>query len=88
MRLNIFLSVIFAVVTSFAAIHEVKHITHDDSSTCLVCTVNNNLVSADAVTLGCDVEIFRFEKILQNNPVSYTYKRIDQNRNRAPPKIS
>ncbi|OHE10843.1 MAG: hypothetical protein A2513_00705 [Sulfurimonas sp. RIFOXYD12_FULL_33_39] len=88
MKLNVLLSILFAIVTSFAAVHEVKHITHDDSSTCLVCTVNNNLVSADAITFASDVEVFHFEKISQNNPVSYIHVRTYSNQNRAPPKIS
>lgn len=88
MKLNVLLSILFAIVTSFAAIHEVEHISHNDSSTCLVCTVNNNLVSADAVTFIADIEVFHFEKILQNSSVSYLHVRTSSNQNRAPPKIS
>lgn len=88
MKLNVLLSILFAIVTSFAAIHEVKHIEHNDSSTCLVCTVNHNLVSADAVTHAADVEISLLEKISQNNPISYLHVKINSNQNRAPPKIS
>lgn len=87
MKLNVLLSILFAIVTSFAAIHEVKHIVHDDSTTCLVCTVNHNLVSADAVTHAADVEISHLEKISQNNPISYLHVKINSNQNRAPPTI-
>ena len=88
MKLNVLLSILFVIVTSFVAIHEVEHITHDDSSACLVCTVNNNLVSADTVTLVADVEIFHFGKIPQNSSIAYIHVRTHSNQNRAPPKIS
>jgi hypothetical protein len=88
MKFNLLLSILFAIVTSFAAIHEVEHIQHNDSSSCLVCTVNNNLVSADAVQFTADVEIFHFQKIVQESSTSYSYRKINFNQNRAPPKIS
>lgn len=88
MKLNLFLSILFAIVTSFAAIHEVKHIEHNDASSCLVCTVNNNLVSADAVTFASDIEIFHFEAVTQANETSYNDRKINFNQNRAPPRLS
>jgi hypothetical protein len=88
MKFNLLLSILFAIVTSFAAIHEVEHIQHNDSSSCLVCTVNNNLVSADAVQFTADVEIFHFQEIIQESSTSYSYRKINFNQNRAPPKIS
>ncbi|PNV83208.1 MAG: hypothetical protein C0627_06680 [Sulfurimonas sp.] len=88
MKFNVLLSILFAIVTSFAAIHEVEHIEHNDSSTCLVCTVNSNLVSADAVKFASDVELFHFEAIAHNAPVSYLHVKTYSNQNRAPPKIS
>lgn len=88
MKLNVLLSILFAIVTSFATIHEVEHIQHNDSSSCLVCTVNNNLVSADAVQFTADVEILQFQEIIQESSTSYSYRKINFNQNRAPPKIS
>ena len=88
MKLNILLSILFAIVTSFAAIHEVEHIEHNDSSSCLVCTVNNNLVSADAVLHVADIDIFCFEEVIQNSDFLYLHVSIDSNKSRAPPKIS
>ncbi|MBE0514531.1 hypothetical protein [Sulfurimonas sp.] len=88
MKLNILLSILFAIVTSFAAIHEVEHIEHNDSSTCLVCTVNSNLVSDDAVKFTSDVELFHFEAIAHNAPVSYLHIETHSNQNRAPPALS
>lgn len=88
MKLNILISILFAVVTSFAAIHEVEHIQHNDSASCLICTVSHNLVSDYAVQFTADIEHFHFEKITQNNPVSYIYSKINSNQNRAPPALS
>ena len=88
MKFNILLSILFAIVTSFAAIHEVEHIEHNDSSTCLVCTVNHNLVSDDAVKFASDIEIFHFEAIAHKAPVSYLHIDTPSNQNRAPPRIS
>jgi len=88
MKFNVLLSILFAIVTSFAAIHEVEHIQHSDSSTCLVCTVNNNLVSDDAVKLTSDVELFHFEAIAHKAPLSYIHIETSSNHNRAPPSIS
>ncbi|ABB43334.1 hypothetical protein Suden_0053 [Sulfurimonas denitrificans DSM 1251] len=88
MKLNILLSILFAIVTSFAAIHEVEHIVHNDSASCLVCTINHNLVSDDAVISLSDVELFHFEAIAHNAPISYFYIQTNSNQNRAPPKLS
>jgi len=88
MKFNVLLSILFAIVTSFAAIHEVEHIVHDDSSTCLVCTVNNNLVSDDALKLASDVEVLHFEAIAHKAPISYVHTQTYSNHNRAPPSIS
>lgn len=48
-KLNILLSLLFAIVASFATIHQVEHIKHHDSSQCLVCVIKHNLSSADAI---------------------------------------
>ncbi len=88
MKFNVLLSILFAIVTSFAAIHEVEHIEHNDSSTCLVCTVNHNLVSDDAVKFASDVEILHFEAIAHKAPISHLHIETLSNRNRAPPSIS
>jgi hypothetical protein len=88
MKFNLLLSILFTIVTSFAAIHEVKHIEHNDSASCLVCTLHNNLVSADAVHIAADVEILHFEEILDKGVTSYSYRKINFNQSRAPPKIS
>jgi hypothetical protein len=88
MKFNLFLSMLFAIVTSFSAIHEVEHIQHNDSSSCLICTVNQNLVSDDAVKSVSDVELFHFEEIAHKAPISYLHIKTNSNQNRAPPSLS
>jgi len=88
MKLNILLSILFAIVTSFAAIHEVEHIKHNDGSSCLICTVNHNLVSDDAITSVYDVELFHFGAIAHIAPISYIHTQAKSNQSRAPPKLS
>jgi len=88
MKLNILLSILFAIVTSFAAIHEVEHIKHNDGATCLICSVNHNLVSDDAVVSANNVELFHFEAIAHRAPISYLHIETSSNQNRAPPKLS
>lgn len=88
MKLNILLSILFAIVTSFSAIHEVEHIVHNDSASCLICTVNHNLVSDDAVLYVSNIELFHFEAIPSVTAISYTHTQAKSNQNRAPPKLS
>lgn len=88
MKFNILLSILFAIVTSFAAIHEVKHIEHNDGSSCLICTVNSNIVSADAVSFVQDVELSHFEAVAHTAPVAYFHVETKSNQNRAPPVLS
>jgi hypothetical protein len=88
MKLNVLLSILFALVTTFSAIHEVEHIAHDDDSSCLVCHVNNNLASADIINKPEIVEIVHFEKIAQNNLTTNLHFKERNNQNRAPPSIS
>lgn len=88
LRLNLLLSLLFAIVTSFAAIHEVKHIQHNDSAGCLICTVNNNILSADTPSFASQIERFHFEAIAHAAPVTYFHVETKSNQNRAPPVLS
>jgi len=87
MKLRILLSIFFIIVTTFTAVHELKHIYVDDSSSCSVCIVDH-LVSADINDEVKEVEVFRFEKISHDNLVSHLYIKEKNNQNRAPPQIS
>ncbi len=88
MKFNVLLSILFAIVTSFTAIHEVEHIQHNDSSSCLICTLNHNLVSDDAIKFTSDVELFHFEEIFHKAPISHIHIETYSNQNRAPPVLS
>ncbi|PLY14939.1 hypothetical protein CVO_09225 [Sulfurimonas sp. CVO] len=88
MKLHLILSLLFFIAASFASIHEVEHIKHHDDSSCFICTVSQNLVSADAVEFAAEIEVFHFEKIIQNTLLSYLYIKTATYQNRAPPKIS
>lgn len=89
MKLKIaLLSLLFAVVTSFTAIHQAEHVVHKDASSCLVCTINQNILSGDAVSFVKNVELFHFEAALKESLFSYLHVQIDLNRTRAPPTLS
>lgn len=88
LRLNLLLSLLFAIVTSFAAIHEVKHIQHNDSAGCLICTVNNNILSADTPSFASQIERFHFEAIVYGASLAFFHQETKSNRNRAPPLLS
>ncbi|MBT5935131.1 hypothetical protein [Sulfurimonas sp.] len=88
MKLNVLLSIFFIIVTTLSAAHEVEHIMLDDDSSCLVCNVNNNLISADVIDISQLVEIIHFEKISQNNFISTLHIKDRNNQNRAPPSVS
>ncbi len=88
MKLRVLISLFFIIATTFGAIHEVKHIEHGESTSCLVCHVSDNLVSADLIDNTQDIEIFHFKKVLENNSVLSSFIKKHSNQNRAPPLIS
>ena len=61
MKIKIILSILFLIFTTFSTIHELEHIGHDNDSSCLICHVNNNLVSADDSDKMKDTQAFYFE---------------------------
>ncbi len=87
MKLNIILSILFAIVTTFVSIHEVEHIVSDDES-CLVCTLNNNLVSADISQNHEYIEFIHFANVIKKAPLLHSYFQEKNNSCRAPPFIS
>lgn len=87
-RLNLFLSLIFAFAASFAAIHEAKHIAQPADTSCLVCTVGNNISSADTVVVLQDVAVVHFDKIASLECNCFSCQIPSSYDSRAPPKIS
>jgi hypothetical protein len=46
---NIVLSFVFVFISILTAIHEVKHITNHDISSCQICIVDDNIISSDII---------------------------------------
>lgn len=88
MKLRVLLSIFFVIATILSATHELEHITHDDSSSCMVYHINDKLTSVDIIDENKDVELFHFENIQQNNKILTLRVKNKSNPNRAPPLIS
>ena len=88
MKLRVLISIFFIITTTFATVHEAEHITNGDNASCLVCHINDNLTSADVIDKVTDIEIFHFEKIVQNTQISNLHVKKSTNQNRAPPLAS
>lgn len=88
MKLRIILSIFFLITTTFASIHEIKHIVHSDDAPCLVCQINHNLSCGDAIEKVKEVEKIHFEKILQNTQIIKLHVSENSNQTRAPPAVS
>lgn len=88
MKLRIILSLFFLITTTFASIHEVKHIVHTDDVPCSICQIGHNLSCGDVIKKVEEVEKINFEKILQNTQIIKLHVKEKSNQNRAPPAIS
>ena len=87
MKLRVLISILFLVATTLSALHELEHITQDDSA-CMVYHVNDKLTPIDIIDNEKDAELFHFEKIVQNNQALTLYVKDKSNPNRAPPLVS
>ncbi|MCF6339549.1 MAG: hypothetical protein L3J10_02195 [Sulfurimonas sp.] len=88
MKLKMLLSILFLIVTTFSAIHEIEHIAHNDSSSCLICHVNDNLALDDIQDKFKNIEIFYFEKNSYSNQVLSLHIKKYTDQNQAPPSLS
>lgn len=89
MKLRLLISFLFIIATTLAAIHEIEHISHEhDSSTCLICIVDNHSVSADIIDNFTEVETLRSSKISLALLVKLTYIKDHSYQTRAPPSNS
>jgi len=86
---NILLACITIITTIFISIHEVKHINHNDSSSCQICIVGDNFVSSTITSesninsIGFSFEVINLYKQLLN-----FHLKKSTNHSNAPPKIS
>ncbi len=87
MKINIFLAILFSIVTTFTALHEVEHIQDNDGESCLIVHVNN-LTPADTITNPEIVQTIHFEKIQYNTLAIKLHFKQRSNQNRAPPSLS
>ena len=87
MKINVFLAILFTIVASFTALHEVEHIHDGDGESCLISHVNN-LTPADTITKIEIVEIIHFEKIQHKTQDIKLHFKQRSNQNRAPPSLS
>ena len=87
MKLKVLLSIFFVIATTLSALHELEHITQDDSS-CIAYHLNDKLTPIDIIDKEKDVELFHFENIIQNKQVLNSHVKNKSNPNRAPPKLS
>jgi len=73
MKLRILISLLFFVATTLTALHELEHIkSENNSSTCLVCTVSHNLVSADTPKADYPFEL-SYTKEITSNPQIFVF---------------
>ena len=89
MKLRVLISILFIIATTFAAVHEIEHLTHEhDSSSCQICAFDNHSISGDVLSLPKDIELFKFEKITSSKSLCNFHVKNHTNQNRAPPIIS
>ncbi|MDQ7062227.1 MAG: hypothetical protein Q9M43_14335 [Sulfurimonas sp.] len=87
MKVNIFLAILFAAVTSFTALHEVEHIHDSDGESCLIAHVNN-LTPVDVISSPKTLKNIHFEAIKHTEQSTKLYCKQRSNQNRAPPSLS
>lgn len=81
------LLLLFIITTTFASIHETKHIFDGhDASECPVCIVSHNLISDDLNIEFNELTLFISEETILLANTSYKYKTIISNYSNAPPK--
>lgn len=84
----VLLTLFFIITTSFAAIHETEHITHQDADVCLICTIADTFQSSDPVASDFDVNFVCCKKITYQNFHFKTNILIFQSPARAPPSFA
>jgi len=84
---NILLACITIITAVFISIHEVKHINHNDASSCQICIVGDNLVSSDIAneTNINDILLVSFDIIISNNKLLNFHIKKSTNHSNAPP---
>lgn len=85
MKFRLMLSLLFIIVMSVAAAHEVEHINNTSSDSCLVCIIDDHIVCGDVVVRLKSTKLFKLTAISTNNLVYNLHKKNHSYQNRAPP---
>ncbi|MDX9814035.1 MAG: hypothetical protein RBS91_05175 [Sulfurimonadaceae bacterium] len=87
-KINLILSLLFAIVSSFSAVHQVQHLKSDHhSSNCSICIINKNIVSDDAIAIFSEVERAYFDKIDEIYITLHSELKPQLLKNRDPPPL-
>ena len=84
MKFKVLLSILFFIATSLSALHELEHITQDDTA-CMVFHLNDKLTPIDILDTQKDVELFHFEIITHYNQILNLHVKNKSNPSHAPP---
>lgn len=89
MKLRVLISLLFVVATTLSVLHELEHIKGgNSSSTCLVCSVSHNFLSADTSKADISFDLVYTKEIITNPKIFvFSFKKTDNHSN-APPYIS
>ena len=85
MKTRFLLSLLFIIATTFSALHELEHVHAHDSSTCMVCVVDDHTSSYDVIdgffheTVYLDHEIKKRQRVLE------FHSKLFSNQANAPP---
>ncbi len=88
MKLNVLISLLFIIATTFTALHELEHISGEhNSASCQICAVDDHLVSGDIVVDIDEVFIYSFDTITTPTPLLFAHFKKVTNHSTAPPSI-
>ena len=87
MKLRILLAILFVITTTLSALHELKHITHDNDNdaSCLVYHINDKMSSVAIVDFSQNVFVLYPQIIPYVTQVLTLHQKDKSNSNRAPP---
>ena len=84
-KLKIILLIFFSIATTLSAIHEIEHISSNDTSSCLSYHINDNLSSPDITTLSKEIDIFHWEISIYKDQFLYLNINNKSTPTRGPP---
>ena len=89
MKFRVLISLLFIIATTFTAIHELEHISHEhNSAACQICIVDDHLVSGDINSNVNETIAHSSNKAISNSSLLFRHQKKLTNHSTAPPKIS